>query len=58
MKQWADHYPFKAACKGSQMLIRPKRIIVTSNYPIEGCYEAKEDIEPLKRRFKEIRYVF
>lgn len=52
IKLWSDHYPFKAATKGGQILIRPKRIIVTSNYPIDRCWEAREDIEPILRRFK------
>lgn len=38
MKQWTDHYPFKAGAKGSYLCIRPKRIVVTSNYSIEECY--------------------
>lgn len=52
LKQWADHYPFKAAQKGSQLLIRPKRIVITSNYSIEECYPEVQDSAPLKRRFK------
>lgn len=52
LKQWADHYPFKAAQKGSQLLIRPKKIIITSNYSIEECYPEPQDHLPLKRRFK------
>lgn len=51
MKIWADHYAFKAAVKGSQISIRPKRIIVTSNYSIEEVYPEPQDYEPLKRRF-------
>ena len=51
MKMWCDHYPFKAATKGGQILIRPTRIIVTSNYDIGGCWEAQEDVLPLERRF-------
>lgn len=51
MKQWADHYPFPMESKGSGRVIRPKRIIVTSNYTIEECYPEPQDHEPLKRRF-------
>jgi len=32
LKQWADHWPFTAESKGSTIQIRPKRLIVTSNY--------------------------
>lgn len=52
IKIWSDHYPFKAETKGSQMLIRPKRIVVTSNYSIRECYPEPQDYEPLERRFK------
>lgn len=32
LKTWADRYPFNANMKGSNRLIRPETIIVTSNY--------------------------
>lgn len=52
LKHWADRYPFPAECKGSCMKIRPKKIIITSNYPIERCFSREEDQEALRRRFK------
>lgn len=39
IKLWCDHYPFKANQKGSQLRIRPEKIIVTSNYSIRECFD-------------------
>lgn len=38
LKIWADHYPFKAAIKGGQLLIRPLRIVITSNFQLGEVY--------------------
>lgn len=51
MKKWADRYPVKVEGKGVQMDIRPKRIVVTSNYAIDECWETTRDIEAIKARF-------
>lgn len=56
LKHWADRYPFAAEIKGSMMQIRPKKIIITSNYPIEACFEREEDQAALRRRFKVTRF--
>lgn len=56
MKLWTDHYPFTCEAKGSSLFIRPKRIIVTSNYSIREIYEDPRDYEPLERRFKVTHY--
>ena len=53
LKIWADHNPFIAEWKGGASTIRHKRIIITSNYPPEGIWEAEpETLEPLQRRYK------
>jgi len=56
LKEWADRYPFNAEIKGSNLKnIRPKKIIVLSNYRMDQCFlNQKEDLDPMKRKFKEI----
>ena len=48
LKQWADKYPFQAETKGStQFSIRPKNIIVTSNYMPAQVWNKPEETELL-----------
>lgn len=54
IKKWADHYPFSAESKGSSVLIRPKILVVTSNYSVQDIYEDPHDLDAIKRRFPRI----
>ncbi len=58
LKRWTDHYPFPAEQKGTTVQIRPKQIIVTSQYTIGEVFEKKEDpplVAALLRRFEVIQ---
>lgn len=58
IKIWADRYPFSPEIKGGTLKkIRPKKIIVLSNYTIEECFPHAQDQLPIKRRFKPIHFV-
>jgi len=53
IKIWADRYAFRSEIKGGSAMIRPRKIVVTSNYSIEQCFHGV-DCDAVKRRFIEI----
>lgn len=57
LKKWADRYPFPGEIKGGCMQrLRPKKIIVLSNYTPQQCFLNNEDLEPILRRFTVINF--
>lgn len=52
IKQWCDHYPIPSETKGDGMVIRPEKIVVTSNYSIEEIWGHDPHLcESITRRF-------
>lgn len=57
LKRWGDHYAFTAETKGGSIYIRPKWIVVTSQYSISDIFHKDyPTLEALQRRFKEINF--
>jgi len=53
LKIWADHYAFNAEVKGGMLKIRPKYLLITSQYRLSDCFEENQTVQALARRFRE-----
>lgn len=52
LKIWADHYDFPVESKGKgARMVRPKKIIVTSNYHPQEIWDDFKTYDPIIRRF-------
>lgn len=51
IKRWADKYSFPMETKGGGHQIRPKHIVITSQYRIEEMNLDEKQIEAIQRRF-------
>lgn len=56
LKTLADRYPLRVEIKGASTWIRPRRVIVTSNYKIEDVWDDPAIVQALKRRFR-VKYI-
>jgi len=57
IKRWCDHYPFAAQMKHqSDRMIRPKKIIFTSNYHPSDIWSDDKTAGPILRRCKIVEY--
>lgn len=57
LKIWADRYPFPCEVKGGvARSIRPKRIIVTSNYRPDEIWDDEGSLGPIRRRFEWVHF--
>jgi len=57
LKIWADRYAFNVEVKGGSMYVRPKIIVITSNYHPKDIWNDNTTLEPILRRFKVIKFV-
>lgn len=57
LKRWADRYAFKVEIKNGALNVRPKLIIVTSNYEIEDIWQEDQQMAAaISRRFKKHKF--
>lgn len=56
LKIWCDHYPFRCEVKGGSLLIRPRHIVITSNWDMLTVFSMNGVLAPLQRRIMTVNY--
>lgn len=56
LKIWGDRYKFPGEKKGTCHHIRPKLVIVTSNYHPRDIWPGETEVDPILRRFKVVHF--
>lgn len=56
LKLWTDHHSCRVEAKYGSMVVRPKTIIITSQYSIEECFNRVRDSDAIVRRFKVVNF--
>lgn len=56
IKVWGDRLPFTAESKGISHKIRPKLVIITSNWSIEQVFTDPIDIAAMRKRYFTIHF--
>jgi len=57
LKRWGDRYAFPAEMKGTTVTLRPKKIVITSNYSIDEVFTEPSLNAAIKRRFKQRHFI-
>ena len=56
LKIWADRYAFRGEIKGASVTLRPKVVVVTSNWAPASIWDDIGTLDPILRRFKVFRF--